>query len=163
VITTITKRRKTIVNSGSPRRFSRPGNEARTGPRGSLVARKYLSASRRRDDGRAEREKGRKRDGGSGDKGGEGSVSSADAWFAVERRVTKPTREQQVFAAPWLPPPPSRAHTACPAISFASTPENDWSHLASAMQFLPRLARALLPELPHARTRAEANNFGDPR
>jgi len=30
------------------------------------------------------------------------------------------------------------------------------------MQFLPRLARALLPGLPHARDRAEANNFGDP-
>lgn len=38
-----------------------------------------------------------------------------------------------------------------------TTPENDWSHLASAMQFLLRRVRR--PGF-RARTRAEANNFG---
>lgn len=38
-----------------------------------------------------------------------------------------------------------------------TTPENDWSHLASTMQFLLRRVRR--PGF-RARTRAEANNFG---
>lgn len=39
-----------------------------------------------------------------------------------------------------------------------TTPENDWSHLASVMQFLLRRVRR--PGF-RARTRAEANNFGN--
>lgn len=68
-----------------------------------------------------------------------------------------PGREQQVFALPWLALSKGNAYTQL-ARQFLSTPENDWSHLASVMQFLPRAYT--VPGLPGARVRAEANNFG---
>lgn len=46
-------------------------------------------------------------------------------------------REQQVFALPWFAFSKGNAYTQL-ARQFLSTPENDWSHLASVMQFLPR-------------------------
>lgn len=67
--------------------------------------------------------------------------------------------EQQVFAATGPSLDERRAHSL-PGNFFRlrlTTSENDWSHLASAMQFLLRRVRR--PGF-RARTRAEANNFG---